>query len=62
MCVQQTFSTQAVEGLPGGDQAVPVDADSYVLLLPLHIICRRHAGAVRLTLIAGLLTVCAVAT
>lgn len=62
VCVQQTFSTQTVEWLSGGDQAVPVDADAYVSLLPLHVISGRHAGTVRLTLIAGLLAVCAVTT
>lgn len=60
VCVQQPFSTQAVERLPGGHQAVSADADAYVLLLPLHVIRGRHAGAIRLTLIARLLTVCAV--
>lgn len=28
VCVQQTFSTQAIERLSRGNQAVPVDADA----------------------------------
>lgn len=61
MRVEQTFSAQTVERLSRRDQVVSVDADAYVLLLPLDIICRGHAGAIRLTLKACLLTVCAVA-
>lgn len=62
MCVEQSFSTQTVEGLSGGDQVVPVDTDANMLLLPLDVVCGGHAGAVCLALIAGLLTVCAVTT
>lgn len=60
MCVEQAFSAQTVERLSGGNQVVPVDADAYVLLLPLDIICGGHTGAICLTLKACLLTVCAV--
>ena len=62
MCVEQAFRTQTVERLSRGDQVVPVDANAYVLLLPLVEVCGGHAGAIRFTLIAGLLTVRAVTT
>lgn len=59
--VEQTLGAQAVEGLPGRNQVVPVDADAYVLLLPLDGVRGGHAGAVRLALIARLLAGRAVA-
>lgn len=62
MCIGITFSAQTVERLSGWDQTVPVDTNANVLLLPLVIICGGHAGAICLTLIARLLTVCAVTT
>lgn len=62
MCIEQAFSAQTVEGLSRGDQVVPVDADAHVLLIPLDVVCGGHAGAICLTLIACLLTVCAVTT
>ena len=62
MCVEQPLGTQTVEGLSRGDQVVPVYTDAYMLLIPLDVVCGRHAGAIRLTLEARLLTVCAVTT
>lgn len=62
MCVEQAFGAQTVERLSRGDQVVPVDTDAYVLLLPLDVVCGGHAGAISFTLIASLLTVCAVTT
>ena len=62
MCVEQALGAQTVERLSGGHQVVPVDTDANVLLLPLDVVCRGHAGAICLALIAGLLTVCAVTT
>lgn len=62
MCVEQALSAKTIEGLSRGDQVVPVDADAYVLLLPLVIVCGGHAGAICLALIARLLAVCAVTT
>lgn len=60
MCVKQARGAQTVERLSRRDQVDPADANAYMLLLPLAFICRGHAGAIRLALIARLLTVCAV--
>ena len=60
MCVEQAFCAQAVERLSRGDQFVPTNAYAYMLLLPLGVVCGGHAGTIRLTLVARLLTSCAV--
>lgn len=62
MCVEQAFCAQTVERLSRGDQVVLTNADAYMLLLPLGVICGGHAGTICLTLVACLLTVCAVTT
>ena len=62
MCVEQALGAQTVERLSRRDQIIPVDADAYVLLLPLDVVCGGHAGAICLALVACLLTVCAITT
>ena len=56
VCVEEALSTQAVEGLARGYQLVLGDADTNVLLLAVDEGRGGHAGPIRLTLGASLLT------